>query len=214
MSKIEIEYVANSLVGNFKISRLQEYTESFANCYEYEKEIKFPKAYIDHVKTYHGGIPKQKCFKTESGKIRFIGRFLNFLREEDIEDEFKPSWRPGSIDIRLDYSIWEHGHNSGKNWERIDNLIPFAGIDTVGHDCKGMSEMDLLCFYYNNNEDSQEPEIVTWSYHKSSENHIVTEFVAKSFDELLEMLFICPNDLAVEDNEVSEDEDEDEDSEK
>ena len=80
---------------------------------------------------------------------------------------------------------------------RIDQfrLLPIAGLDTAGHDCRGMSEYDLLCLDY---DAGREPTVVTWDFHASSEDRAVKETVAASFAKFLPKLYRCDNSITRE----------------
>jgi hypothetical protein len=127
------------------------------------------------------------------GKVRVVGRFFNFLEEEDLEGPALPSWRPGGQDVRLDYSLYEYSDN--EMWdERLREsetiLLPIAGLDTAGHDCRLMAEYDLLCLHYE--EEGEEPSVVIFDFHESV-GEAVTEPVAPSFADFLPMLYRCRN---------------------
>ena len=81
--------------------------------------------------------------------------------------------------------------------KRIDqfHLLPFAGLDTAGHDCRAMDEYDLLCLDYDAGD---EPAVVAWDFHESREDRAVTEAVAASFAEFLPMLYRCRNRITEE----------------
>ena len=44
-------------------------------------------------------------------------------------------------------------------------VLPIAGLDYAGHDCRGMSEYDLLCLDYGARG---EPAAVVWPFSDSS----------------------------------------------
>ena len=92
-------------------------------------------------------------------------------------------------DVRLDYDIRRYSFDDGGFWERIGvELVAFAGIDTGGHDCRDCRDFDLLCFDFS---EIGAPRIVTWSLESMDENQ-VTEPVADSFEELLQGLYVGP----------------------
>jgi hypothetical protein len=40
-------------------------------------------------------------------------------------------------------------------------LVPIAGLDMAGHNCRVMDDYDLLCFDY---ESDDEPSVVAWDF--------------------------------------------------
>lgn len=167
-----------------------------------EKDFDYPTGYLNFVKANHGIVPRQACFETRDGRLRLVGRYLNFLRVGDIKPPVVPTWRWGvdrsnpkpTDDIRLNYSVWSNSQATDPHSMTLDSeLVPFAAIDTSGHNPREMAEFDLLCFRYT--DDLQSPSVVAWSFHESSEDESVYEAVADSFEEFEALLHLCPPDI-------------------
>jgi hypothetical protein len=193
---IDLEYEPNNLLGPARRARIRAFEKWLRGFWE--RPVRLPASYVEHITTFHGGVPGKKCFRTASGRVRVLGRFFNFLEEADIKPPILPTWRPWGMgqDIRLDYRVAEYLDN--EHWAiRIDqfHLLPFAGLDTAGHDCRAMNEYDLLCFDYDAED---EPAVVTWDFHESWEDRAITEVVATSFAEFLPMLYRCKNRVTKE----------------
>jgi hypothetical protein len=118
-----------------------------------------------------------------------VGRFFNFLEEEDLAPPQTLTWRqwPKKHDVKLDYRV--EGFLDYEFWclrlERAGNCLPIAGLDTAGHNCRDMDEIDLLCLDYSA---GGEPTVVTWEFPGFKP---VTP-VAPTFDAFLGQLFRCP----------------------
>lgn len=198
MMNFNLEYKSESLLPLLNRKKVTEFEKSISR--SLGRKVRLPDSFVDHMLRYHGGVPGKKCFATASGAMRFIGRFLNFLRAKDVPLPVVPTWRVGvdrtnpapEDDIRLDYSIWRIRDGDPYTMMLGDALIPFAGIDTAGHDCRDMAEFDLLCFNYDR---SNAPSVVAWSFHESWEDEPATEDVAESFETFVPMLEHCPNSL-------------------
>jgi hypothetical protein len=192
MSAIDLEYEPGSLLPPVTARQIRKFEKYLSEIWE--RHVRLPAAYVEHVKAFHGGVPGKKCFKTEGGQVRVVGRFANFLEEDDLESPSMPSWRPGGQDIRLDYSLYDYSDN--EMWdERLRGggeaaLLPIAGLDTAGHDCRLMTEYDLLCLDYDT--EGEEPSVVIFDFHESIDVPVL-EFVADSFEEFLLMLYRCKN---------------------
>jgi hypothetical protein len=71
-------------------------------------------------------------------------------------------------------------------------LLPFAGLDTAGHDCREMEEYDLLCLDYSL---AGEPSVVAWQFEPAWSDkgaQAVVELVSPSFVGFLLQLHRCP----------------------
>jgi hypothetical protein len=193
---IDLECEPGSLLHPARRGRLRAF-ETWLSRF-WKRPVRLPAAYVEHLTAFHGGVPGKKCFRTASGRVRVLGRFFNFLEEEDLDPPLVPTWRSwgGRQDIRLDYRVAEYLDN--EHWAiRIDqfSLLPFAGLDTAGHDCRAMDDYDLLCFDYDGGD---EPPVVAWDFHGSWEGRAVTEAVATSFGEFLPLLYRGKNRVAKE----------------
>src|SRR5262249_55805296 len=146
----------------------------------WERRIRLPREYVEHMTLFHGGVPGKKCFRTPSGRIRVLGRFFNFLEEKELQEPFTPTWRSWGRpqDVRLDYRVLEYFDNEFWAIRRDQfHLVPIAGLDTAGHDCRGMDEYDLLCLDYDRQREDPKSalSVVTWDFHASWEDRAVTE---------------------------------------
>jgi hypothetical protein len=196
MKAIDLEYEPGSLLPPARAGRIRAFERWLSRFWE--RPVRPPAAYFEHITAFHGGVPGKKCFRTPSGRVRVLGRFFNFLEEEELEPPVVPTWRPwgGRRGIRQDYRVAEYLDN--EPWaRRIDqlNLLPFAGLDTAGHYCRGMDEYDLLCL---DHDAGDEPAVVTWDFHLSGEGRAVTEVVAASFAAFLPLLYRCRNRVTAE----------------
>jgi hypothetical protein len=187
----ELEYLPDSLLPKTDRESIEAYVGWLQRYYE--KTIRLPDSYVDHVLNFHGGVPGKACFKARSKGERVLCRFFNFLQDKDITPPCMPSWRTehgrsASKDIRLDYSVWRYLDEEPWNQkltEFEERLVPIACLDTAGHNAREMAEYDLLCFSYSG---SAEPAVVSFDYHQSQ-----LALVAKSFDRFLSMLRRCSN---------------------
>ena len=188
---VDLEYEPGSLLPPFPRERIDEFEKWLAGYWERER-IKLPAAYVRHITKFHGGVPGKKCFRDADGRVRVVGRFFNFLREEDLTEPYTKSWRSWSLgpDIRLDYRVEDFLDN--EFWcARLGypgcDLVPIAGLDYAGHDCRGMDEFDLLCLHYSQ---KAAPFVVTWPFDGSSyEEEPELVRVAESFADFLPMLY-------------------------
>ena len=196
MEAIDLEYEPSTLLLPVRPGRIRAFERWLSRFWE--RPVRLPVAYVEHITGFHGGVPGKKCFRTPSGSIRVLGRYFNFLEEKDLEPPLVPTWRSwgGRQDIRLDYRVAEYLDN--EHWAiRLDQfeLVPIAGLDTAGHDCRGMDEYDLLCLDYRAGD---QPAVITWAFHESWEDRAVTETVADSFAAFLPMLYRCRNRITKE----------------
>lgn len=96
------------------------------------------------VETY-GGVPVCQRFQTPMG-ARYIGRYLNFLHSSEVPSPYMPSWRVRDSDARLDYSVPYLDVFIDQPRDRKDYLIPIAGVDTAGINCRELASINsLLC---------------------------------------------------------------------
>ncbi len=193
MPTIDLDYEPDSLLPPINRDTVQE-CEKFLSRH-FERPIKFPEAYVEHVLQFHGGVPGVRCFTTPSGERRALCRFMNFIRREDLSPPMLPTWRESPPhDIRLDYSHYTMNDCDpwcGRLYESGGMLVPIAAIDTAGHDARVMMEFDLLCFDFQH---GPEPPVFTWCFETSWSRPQDTKRVADSFAEFLTMLHRCPTD--------------------
>jgi hypothetical protein len=193
---IDLEYEPASLLDPPPPERVREFERRLGRYWE--RRLRLPAAYVEHITTFHGGVPGKKCFQTPSGKVRVLGRFFNFLEPADLEPPLTRSWRSWSSgpDVRLDYRVKEFLNN--EFWcLRLSGtrLLPIAGLDTAGHDCRGMDEINLLCLDYSR---PGPPSVAAWQFDGSWEDHPVKETVAASFARFLPMLYREANRITTE----------------
>jgi hypothetical protein len=194
---VDLEYEPGSLLKPPHPDRIRKVEQWLTHFWERKEPFRFPSAYVDLTMKFHGGVPGKKCFRTKSSRTRVIGRFFNFLEEEDLDPPTQRTWRQWSDqDIRLDYQVY--GYFNYEHWAiRHDQfrLVPIAGLDMAGHNCRVMDDYDLLCLDY---ESEDEPHVVAWDFEASLEDKCVKEFVARSFEEFLPLLYRCDVPAAIE----------------
>ncbi|QGQ23788.1 hypothetical protein F1728_14315 [Gimesia benthica] len=168
--------------------------ETFLSHYN-EKVIRFPEELAACFLKHHGGIPEKQCFRMPEGSVRMICRFCTLLDYDEIPVPEVMTWRSTESDIRYDYSLdflMNADPYSSRLYQSRGVLVPFAVIDTEGHNARSMHDMDLICLDY---QESAEPSVVTWSFEESWASPEETVKVADSFAGLLEMLFERPADF-------------------
>lgn len=159
----DLEYDPATLLPPCPPERLRKFEEWLS--WYWGAETRLPAAYAEHLLRYHGGCPGKACFRTATGSTRMVGRFFNFLEEDDLSPPLTPTWRAWSAepDVRLDYRV--EGFLDYEFWcarlEAAGHVLPIAGLDTAGHNCRDMNEIDLLCLDYNA---EGEPAVVTWGF--------------------------------------------------
>lgn len=190
---IDLEYASDSLLNPCELQRFRE-LETYLSNY-YELHIVLPESYTDHVGRFHGGVPGKSCFDTSKG-THSIGRMFNVLKRDDIPPPFVPSWRHGEAwDIRFDYSVYQFFDNEKWN-DRLreveDEILPIAGLNHWGWNCREMSEFNLLClnFYVPG-----EPTVVVFDFLGAE----ISTVVAPSFADFLPMLYRCSHALPDDD---------------
>jgi hypothetical protein len=157
-------------------------------CRFWGAEVRLPGAYTAHVRRYHGGCPGRACFRA-GRRVRMVGRFFNYIEEADLSPPLTRTWRQWSAepDVRLDYRV--ESFFDYEFWcvrlERAGHVLPIAGLDTAGHSCRDMDEIDLLCLDYNA---GGEPPVVAWEF-PGFEPFVE---VAPSFEAFIEQLAHCP----------------------
>jgi hypothetical protein len=194
---VNLEYEPDSLLKPPHPDRIRKVEQWLTHFWQRDALFRFPPAYVEHILQFHGGVPGKKCFRTASKRTRVIGRFFNFLEEQDLDPPSQRSWRQWSDqDIRLDYQVYCYFNY--EHWAiRHDqfNVVPIAGLDMAGHNCRVMDDYDLLCFDYDGDG---EPPVVAWDFESSWEKKCVKELVARSFEEFLPLLHRCNVSAALE----------------
>ena len=157
--KDAIEYEPDSFVDGFDPTKAKKFETSLKR--GGQGHIKFDRKYLDHISKFHGGIPKNKCFRTAEGTEKVVVRFLNFTRTDH---------PMGQYGVAATWSLIE---------DRLGpNLMPFAELFAG----------DVLCF---DHEHPGRPRVVVWFHEESMEDEPYTEFVADNFDEFLTTLYEC-----------------------
>jgi len=149
MADVDLEYDPKSLLPKTTRKRIREFERQLSAYFE--RTIRLPTTYCEHVVAHHGGVPQKNCFKTPSKKVRVLCRFFNFLKAEDLKPPLIASWRTengysASEDVRIDYSVFRYFDEEmwdGRLRASELPLVPFAGLDTAGHNCRVMAEYDL-----------------------------------------------------------------------
>lgn len=203
MATLDLAYQAGSLLPAVERKRFRKLMRWLVEYFE--RPLRLPAAYVDHLTAYHGGVPGKCCFTMPDGRIRVLCRFFNLLEEDDLEPPLIPSWRQQagystSPDIRLDYSVYHYFDDEmwdGRLGLSDAPLVPIAGLDTAGHNCRLMAEYDLLCLQYDEDEEEDEPVVVAFDFH-ASVTEAVTTPVAPSFAAFLPMLRVCQNPVTQE----------------
>ncbi len=100
------DFVEGSGVAAVTAEMVSEAQNGLEHLLELDQPLILPADYIAHLQVCHGGIPRRRCFRTESGDIRVVCRFVNLLHSSDLDSPIRPSWRYGDEwDIRLDYAL-------------------------------------------------------------------------------------------------------------
>lgn len=182
---VDLEYAPDSLLQAVPPDRIS-HLESWLGRY-WERRVSLPKSYVEHVTRHHGGVPHKRFFQTPGG-TRAVCRFCNLLRKRDLKPPLLRTWRKwANHDIRLDYSVYSFFEYDvwSDRFQLGRHLLPIAGLDTAGHDCRTIETFDLLCL------DLDEPDLaplVTWCYEESCSDNASVEPVAASFESFLAML--------------------------
>lgn len=161
------------------------------------RKITFPSELVFCFLKGHGCIPLKQCFNMPNGDVRMLCRFCNLLEFDQIPDPEILTWRSSQCDVRYDYSLdflMDTDQYSGRLYKSKGSLVPFAVLDTAGHNARSMQEMDLLCLDYDGDNN---PSIVTWSFEESWSDPNATIQVADSFDEFLNMLYERPDEFPI-----------------
>lgn len=190
---IDLEYAADSLLNPCEPQRFRD-LEAFLS-HTYEIDIALPESYTAHVGQFHGGVPGKGCFDTSKG-TRSIGRMFNLLEMDAIPPPFVPSWRHhGAWDIRFDYSVYQFFDNEMWNVrlrEVEGEILPIAGLDHCGLNCRGMVEFNLLCLDFHV---PGEPTVVVFDFERAE----ISTVVAQSFADFLPMLYRCSHAMPDDD---------------
>ncbi len=193
------EIIPDSSPGPIQKSALKQ-TEDWLSDY-LDITIKYPSSFVNDTILNHGGIPVRSCFDAPGGKRRVICRLCNVLRKRDFTNPIEPTWRQwADHDIQLDYSIYslfnyEHWCVRFQENDWSDGVVPFAVLDTAGHNARSMDSFDLLCFDYGGG--NHEPIVTFWEFEAFDMYHSRRNFIAGSYDDFSHMLFDDPLDPIV-----------------
>jgi hypothetical protein len=160
MDPDDLGYGATSIVGPLDMRCVLASQQGFQ---DRGMPITFDPSYIRHLKRFHGGVPRKRCFVATDGREYVIERFLHFADETKAERN------------QLE---WYHVNVSwGLMLDRLnDFLIPFAVLFAG----------DMLCFDY---EHGVKPRVAVWLHEKSREDAPFVVYVAANFDEFLGKLY-------------------------
>jgi hypothetical protein len=173
------DFVEEKNVPTFKRKAVKEYEASLNADWDNHK-IVFDPDYLEYLKEAHGRRLRNCWFHDYRGKARRIDRIFSFVEEDDLKGPPQESWRPGSEDIRLDYSVHSlEGLMS--NWEEDDFLVPFAGVEM-----EEMAEYDMLCLHY---QFIPRPVVVLWEHEEGAAGSNPVHFIAKDFKEFIKLVF-------------------------
>ena len=130
--------------------------------------IKYPKSYIDFLKSYNGGIPETKRFKRNNNNEHVIERFLCMTDSPDdsVLGDYDLAVVMTQLGARLSYYPDELG----------DELIPIASLFAG----------NFVCFDYRKSK--TDPCVCIWDHEESDDFAPVTYYVANSFEAFIDML--------------------------
>jgi hypothetical protein len=198
----DLEYRPNSLLPPGNAERMKQFEKWLGA--QWERRVRLPLAYVEHVTAYHGGIPGKRCFKMPEGAVRVVGRFFNFLDEDEAPDSAgapsrRMEWGPDR-DIIYDYAVERYltaeywGLRLQEHDETLD-LLPIAGLAPAetprvfepDYDFNE-EEFDLLCLNYAKRG---EPPVVVWQFTNMWSEPPVIQRVAPSFAAFSQTLYRC-----------------------
>ena len=158
MNELKYDCYEDSIVGLLDMERLKQTERSRSSDYPH---MIYDQEYLSFIQRNHGGVPKLQWFKTDTGRVSRLGRFINYggpYTEPTQDDRNFPG-----LDIRARWSIGA--------LETIANiadgcgafLVPFGLLYTGKHspDESGTTYINLLCFDYSKS-DADAPEVVYW----------------------------------------------------
>lgn len=154
-----IPYEPGTFAGEFSHDEMKEFETYIAR---QAPAFQFDLAYVEHISTYHGGVPVNKFLTTLVGKEQRIDRFLNFR------------------DTSADQNQKLNAYNANVVWSNIEDrlslyLVPFVDL----------SGGNKLCFDIS---DPTNHRVVCW-FHELSEGDLpYTEVVSDSFVDFLKLL--------------------------
>ena len=74
---VDLGYDPRTVISAFDESEIHKFEEWLHA--SGQPAIRFERSYIDHVRRFHGGIPRKCHFQTSTGTAHSIDRFLTFL---------------------------------------------------------------------------------------------------------------------------------------
>jgi len=156
-----IKLKASSIAPLASLDRIERFEDWY--------RIKLPDSYLKFLEYANCGIPDSVCSLIVGERERVIERFLCILDNPNSEPE------KGGYDISVVITQLEDRLTSDENLVGMD-IIPIAAL--FGG--------DFVCLDYRENKG--DPKVVVWDHEQSDELSPVTELVANSFDEFLELL--------------------------
>lgn len=130
--------------------------------------VRLPSSYRQFLQTYNGGIPVESSF-LHKGHAYAIDRFLSVL--SDYETNRLGCYDIGVVLTQVGYRLTDNEDLIGA--EKLPIAALFAG--------------DLLCLDFKENPDN--PTVCIWFHEESGDFEPVTETIANSFDEFVDMLY-------------------------
>jgi len=110
---------------------------------------------------------------------RRVDRIFSYVTKAELKGPPQPSWRPGSEDIRLDYSV-HYFEGMMPNWKGSALLVPFAGVEV-----EEAAEYDMLCFHV---QFIPKPLVVLWEHEENARESETVHFVARDFAEFTKLV--------------------------
>lgn len=140
--------------------------ERIRNIEDYS-DIRFPKAYLNFIQKYNVGVPETCSFEINNHSYA-VERFLGFIN--DYKDSPLGDYDIAVVLSQIDTRLTDNPDKTG------DELIPIAM----------MFAGDYVCLDFRHNANI--PEVCIWFHEESNEFKPVTNKVANTFEEFIEML--------------------------
>ena len=173
------DFVEEADVARFQAKAIKDY-ERWLNSDTNRHEIKIDPDFVAYLKVAHGRALRDCWIRDHRGRDRRIDRVFSYASRDDLKGSPQPSWRPGSKDLRLDYSI-HYLESMMPNWKGSDVLVPFAGVGA-----NGSAEYDMLCLHLSF---IPKPIVVLWEHEGNAYDSDAVHFVARDFVEFTRLAF-------------------------
>jgi hypothetical protein len=173
------DFLEEEGVPAFKLAALKEH-ERFLNSDEGQHKVAYDPDYLAYLKVAHGRALHNCWFRDPNGRVRQIDRIFSYASEKDLKGEYRPSWRHGAGDVRLDYSV-PYFESILPNWEENGVIVPFAGVGA-----NESAEYDMLCFHF---QFVPKPLVVLWEHEENACESDPVHFVARDFAEFMGLVF-------------------------